>query len=151
MGKREERKGERNQENKIKGGKRERKAAERGKQEVKKTETNGKKIEERKKAGRRERGGRKKKLGEDKKKEGKKRNASRGLIGGGKKKRREKKKSSPQNRTRVPLMNGHNDQSFGLTSQPITGNLTGVRPLFYILYWVPYHRIYLQTPWRKNI
>ena len=34
---------------------------------------------------------------------------------GRKKKRREKekrkKKSSPQNRTRVPLMNGHNDRS----------------------------------------
>ena len=45
------------------------------------------------------------------KKEGKKRNSSRGVRGGGKKKKGKKKSSSPQNRTRVPLMNGHNDRS----------------------------------------
>ena len=48
------------------------------------------------------------------KKDRKKRNASRGLRWEEEKKSREKKKkkkNSPQSRTRVPLMNGHNDRS----------------------------------------
>ena len=114
MRKREERRGKggRNQENKIKGGKRERKAAERGKQEVKKKENEWEKNS-RKKKRKEGRGRGEEEIGGGQKKEGKKRNANRGLRVGEKKKRREKekKKSSPQNRTRVPLMNGHNDRS----------------------------------------
>ena len=71
---------------------------------------NGKRIVERKKEGRQgERGGRN--LRRTKKGGEKKKCKLRAKRGREKKKEEKKKKSSPQNRTRVPLMNRHNDRS----------------------------------------
>ena len=65
---------------------------------------NGKRIVERKKEGRQ--GERAKKGGEKKKCKSRAKRGRKKKRGGKKK----KKKSSPQNRIRVPLMNGHNDR-----------------------------------------